>query len=503
MSSFFNYLLRLDTHFKPFKLWPLIFIGLLLFISRDSGEQQLIPLLYQQQSLYKDIPLPAVQVAGTHNSYCSTSYGYNLCNNGEIPRHFLSLTEQLDRGFRLLELDVHYIPQLSEANSTSKTDAIDSSAFRLCHPCGDGCFWLSLICLKSIPDYGKGHRGCSKHALTLEKAFCEIIEWLRRHPDEFVFLYLDSFIDDVAAGIALNECTENWSQSLAFSQQDLAIWRTNNGISSDTYDSWPSIRQLLEMGKQLIIDSRIDNTVVNENSFIFPDLSNIRWPYSQLQYLKPLHEQMTKNLSLNEGAFQRSLQSEDSRVGCGIRTLSESEQTIGVYSPYFSRMVWEGHLTGRAWKWLKDAVHCGYSFRVDVPNFSTWNRILRIFEWSFSTVGSSQWVKGHSCTKLTTERWKTVSNDENDWASVACVCEEWYSKNYLSARGYRQSWWCTSSSYPCLSKMQGNQLCNQSKPSSCASASFSSPVTALENEILKYTMKDYGVDSVWIASNDH
>ncbi|EME28687.1 hypothetical protein Gasu2_48570 [Galdieria sulphuraria] len=499
MSWFFSILFRLDNNFKLFKLWPLLFIGLFLFISRDSSEQQLIPLLYQQQSLYKDVPLPAVQVAGTHNSYCSTHYGYNLCNNGEIPRHFLSLTQQLDRGFRLLELDVHYIPQMNDTNTTSKTD---SSAFRLCHPCGDGCFWLSLICLKHFPDYGKEHRGCSHHALTLEKAFREIMDWLRRYPDEFVFLYLDSFIYDEAAGMALNNWVQNWSHSLAFSQQDLKEWRFNNGISSDSYDGWPSIRQLLKMGKQLIIDSRIDNTVVDENSFIFPDLSNIRWPFSQLQYLEPLDEQIMKKQ--DSSAFQQSSQKEQ-WLGCAIRSLSESEEPKHVYFPFFSRMVWEGHLTDRAWKLLKDAVQCGYSFRVDIPNLSSWTRILEIFEWSFSTLEeTSRWVKGHSCTKLSTGKWMTVNHDENELASVACVCEEWHSTNYSlkQPRGYRQSWWCTSSRYPCLSKTQGNQLCNRTKPSSCASASFSCPVTALENEILKYTMKDFGVDSVWIISND-
>lgn len=278
-----------------------------------------------------------------------------MCNNGEIPRHFLSLTQQLEKGFRLLELDVHYIPQLT--NYSSLQDSIDSSAFRLCHPCGSGCFWLSLVCFQRIPDYGKEHRGCSQHALTLEQAFREIIGWLHSHPDEFVFIYLDSFVSDMAGGIALNQLVQNWSNSLAFSQQDLSDWRANNGKSWNDYDSWPSIRQLLEMGKQLIIDSRIDNTVVNENSFIFPDLSNIRWPYSQLEYLEPLHEPTMMRLW---NTCQRGVQTED-WMGCAIRTSSSGKSNSQVYVPYFSRMVWEGPLSRRAFNLLKDAVHCGYS----------------------------------------------------------------------------------------------------------------------------------------------
>jgi len=466
-----------DNYFKLLKLWPFL-LFILYFAFRDTTQRPWTRLFYQQQqSLYQDIPLPAVQVAGTHNSYCSTKYGYNLCNNGEIPRHFLSLTEQLDRGFRLLELDVHYIPELIETSdkNESSVDAFASSAFRLCHPCGDGCFWLSLICFKRIPDYGREHRGCSRHALLLEQAFGEIVDWLKVHPDEFVFVYLDSFIGNRDAGIALNRWVEKWSQSLAFSPRDLLQWRRaqqkghggNNEEEENNKDvvGWPSIRQLLQMGKQLLVDSRMDETVVEiEEPIIFPDLSNIRWPYSQLQYLVPLNDQRQSRSEKKD--MSRCNEESAAWIGCRIR--SENEEERHVYFPYFSRMVWEGRLHRKAWKQLKDAIACGYSFRVDVPNLSTWNRILELFEWSYSSIETSTHVQGHSCTQVTTtdnRRWISVDRKkDNITAPLACVCEQ----PLLPSKGWnhpspppnyhRSLWWLTPSHYPCLSKHQAQEL---------------------------------------------
>eukprot|EP00871_Galdieria_phlegrea_P001151 jgi/Galph1/2036/GphlegSOOS_G721.1 len=480
-----------------FYWWPIFMIHT---ISLSVDNNQLLSLVRQQQLLYQDLPLPVVQVAGTHNSYSSTSYGYHLCNNGEVPRHFLSLTEQLDKGFRLLELDVHYVPQLKIENNT-----MDSSAFRLCHGCGSGCFWLSLLCLKRIPDYGE-HRGCSKDALTLEQALKEIVAWLMKHPEEFVFVYLDSFINHVEAGRQLNRWVEEWTYPLAFSRQDLFNWRRDDNVSSN---DWPSIRQLLTLGKQMILDSRMDETVVYEQSFIFPDLSNIQWPYSQLQYLKPMDEQsiLKYNMSSRTSFPFQSI----GWMGCSIVESDTSEEAAFPHVPYFSRMIWEGHLSNDAWYLLSEAIRCGYSFRIDIPSFSTWKRTFEKFQWSYSTMMKTSTIVANEtrCFRLTqSKNWlpsKTTEWDVSSTAPFACVCEELEQMKGPSnnGKGYRQFWWVTLERRHCIATSLATQLCNASKPSYCKVAKFTHPVTAFENEILKIAMKRIGTESVWIIANEN
>lgn len=106
--------------------------------------------------------------------------------------------------------------------------------------------------------------------------------------------------------------------------------------------------------------------------------------------------------------------------------------------------------------------------RVDVPNLSTWNRILELFEWSYSSIETSTHVQGHSCTQVTTtdnRRWISVDRKkDNITAPLACVCEQ----PLLPSKGWnhpspppnyhRSLWWLTPSHYPCLSKHQAQEL---------------------------------------------
>lgn len=106
-------------------------------------------------------PLVDATILFTHNSFNSNHYA-NAASYLD-PNHIHSITEQLDLGVRMLELDSHWF----------------SGAIRACH--------------------GQSkHEGCSASDGLLEDRIAEVNSWMRRpeHADQVVFIYIQDVLDN-------------------------------------------------------------------------------------------------------------------------------------------------------------------------------------------------------------------------------------------------------------------------------------------------------------------
>jgi hypothetical protein len=106
-------------------------------------------------------PLVDASILFTHNSFNSSHYA-NAASYLD-PNHIHSITEQLDLGVRMLELDSHWY----------------SGAIRVCH--------------------GQSkHEGCSAADGLLEDRIAEVNSWMRRpeHADQVVFIYIQDVLDN-------------------------------------------------------------------------------------------------------------------------------------------------------------------------------------------------------------------------------------------------------------------------------------------------------------------
>jgi len=116
--------------------------------------------LMLQSEIDKGSPLSEASILMTHNSYNSDHYA----NAGSYvdPNHKHSLTEQLEMGVRLLELDTHWF----------------SSELTACHGTD-------------------GHTGCSEFDGRSDERFAEVNSWLRQaeNADQVLFIYVEDHMD--------------------------------------------------------------------------------------------------------------------------------------------------------------------------------------------------------------------------------------------------------------------------------------------------------------------
>jgi len=121
-----------------------------------------------QSKIDLSTPLREASIPMTHNSYNSTHYS-NLGSYFD-PNHLHSITEQLDMGVRLLELDSHWF----------------NGDILACHGQDD-------------------HTGCSIYDGQIEERIGEINTWLRRpeNADQVVFIYMEDHLDNHYAEASL------------------------------------------------------------------------------------------------------------------------------------------------------------------------------------------------------------------------------------------------------------------------------------------------------------
>jgi hypothetical protein len=162
--------------------------------------------LMLQAEIDKHSPLSEATVLMTHNSYNSSHYA-NLGSYID-PNHLHSITEQLDMGVRLLELDTHWF----------------SGELIACHGTSD-------------------HTGCSEFDGRIDERFGEINTWLRRpeHNDQVVFIYIEDHVDDHY--VELSEILDKYLGD--------KIYQTN--YCGQPFPLSTSKADILNSGKQVVI----------------------------------------------------------------------------------------------------------------------------------------------------------------------------------------------------------------------------------------------------------
>ena len=143
-------------------------LALIATAPASAGEDAWIqPALADQYELGSTLPLRNAPWVGTHNSFNSPAeMGPALSAQDSNQR--ITLTDQLDAGIRSLELDVHWFP----------SPASGGFAPVVCHATGE-------------------HLGCSAEK-PLATVLDPIADWLRRHPDQAILLYLEDHLDSPA-----------------------------------------------------------------------------------------------------------------------------------------------------------------------------------------------------------------------------------------------------------------------------------------------------------------
>jgi hypothetical protein len=151
-------------------LSPIIFSLSLVFSSGSYASAELenyiedswqYRALMLQSKIDIGTPLVDASILFTHNSFNSNHYANGISYLDS--NHIHSITEQLDLGVRMLELDSHWY----------------SGAVRVCH--------------------GQSkHEGCSAADGLLEDRIAEVNSWLRRpeHRDQVVFIYIQDVLDN-------------------------------------------------------------------------------------------------------------------------------------------------------------------------------------------------------------------------------------------------------------------------------------------------------------------
>ncbi|MDF1760103.1 MAG: phosphatidylinositol-specific phospholipase C domain-containing protein [Coxiellaceae bacterium] len=174
-------------------------------------------------------PMTKHQVVGTHNSAVSKHYIKNAIDRAVALNHTLSITQQLNEGVRSIELDIVWA----------------DNALRICHFHTDNN--PELLCYNNTE---------------LNNVLHEIDVWMKAHPDQFVFLYLDvnhpinaDKMIDVDKLLQLNFGGRLYTEADAYK---LPLGpegsQYNHPMPADTV----SIKQLLRQGKQVVVSAHKD-----------------------------------------------------------------------------------------------------------------------------------------------------------------------------------------------------------------------------------------------------
>lgn len=145
-----------------------------------------------------DRPYDEVAFPGTHNSFSNLAQGYTSA----VANHYTSISDQLERGIRVINIDVH---------GTSPTVCHSSAALR--------------------------GTGCALGARTLEEVLYEISDWTCSNPYEVLTLTFESHVE--------------WK----------ALWSVfeSTGVEALTYvhdadqTGWPTLREMIVSGRRIVV----------------------------------------------------------------------------------------------------------------------------------------------------------------------------------------------------------------------------------------------------------
>lgn len=167
-----------------------------------------------QRELGKDEPFNWSTRLGTHNAFNNQADGYLAANQK------WSISDQLDLGARWISLDLHWF---SSGNAK----------IRLSHAQVD-------------------HTGASATDRYYANAIKEIAQWLRNNPREVVHISFEDRSAGAPRDCVIEPLEKYLGNKIYRRVEGNRPWR---GGAYDPASQWPSLQQLRDLGKQVIIDS--------------------------------------------------------------------------------------------------------------------------------------------------------------------------------------------------------------------------------------------------------
>lgn len=199
------------------KKWTKLFFFSLTTLSLTNAEANWLKNALELQSqIDADLPLNEATFIGTHNSYNAKAYQNSFLRYID-PNQNLSIYDQLEEGIRSIELDAHWA-----LKTNFQKDIL------LCHGLDN-------------------HLGCNLSDRPFVEGLKEISDWLEKHPNAVILLYIERHLDGQEAVLAAQ--LEEYLGKYIFKPSSLK----GNGQQCLALPSTLTKNDVLRAGKQVII----------------------------------------------------------------------------------------------------------------------------------------------------------------------------------------------------------------------------------------------------------
>eukprot|EP01114_Cavostelium_apophysatum_P019153 TRINITY_DN6090_c0_g1_i4.p1 TRINITY_DN6090_c0_g1~~TRINITY_DN6090_c0_g1_i4.p1 ORF type:complete len:413 (-),score=50.94 TRINITY_DN6090_c0_g1_i4:270-1508(-) len=346
-------------------------------------------LLFQRE-LTKEHPLNEHIMIGTHNSFSWYDSSVSTFPPADTYNQKISMSSQLNLGVRMLNLDLHWITNFTNAlrichGSSEVYTACNQNNWQTCNVVG-------------IPRYSPEDVGCFPFDKTAQESFTEINNWLNSNPSEVIIVDFDNQVatsERAAASTALNIVLQNTLGSKIYTPSDLSAFR---GGSSGIL--WPSVQQLRSASKQVILSCRDYQFDVNGN-YVHGSLQTspqFTWPVTQIKNFV--------SSSCSSSASGASVP-----IPNNFNWWEEDDTVIdlgGAGGLVHNGPVEAGYFTEDS---TRNALGCGHTVRLDRVNASKMSWTV----WSWDT-------DQPSAATVTTKKCVLVNRLTGRWSNENCAC---------------------------------------------------------------------------------
>ncbi len=374
--------------------------------------------LSHQNILDNAVPIAQGYNSSSHNAFNSSAYSSIVYID---PNHTLSMFEQLEIGVRNFELDVHWTWQTK--------DIPNGDALLLCH--------------------SRDQRvGCSGLERYFSDAVHEINHWLRRNPNEVVYLGFEDFWAD-------NE--DKMIQALA--AVDDLIYKPGSCTNFQQVATTLTEEEVLRAGKQLVLLNG-DCATSNWAGYAFQG----GWGYTSIE-AATADNCLTANASWN---------------GAGVQRIFEQDTFFGNLGTALGLADDNGLFSDET---IAKAQRCGVN-QIAYDKLVIGDPGLKASIWSWDINQPDDYASNEDCA----ESWGNGRfNDLICSASMRFACKTTDGRN-----------WAISDIPNSHSEANGEFACQALG----AQWHFAVPTNSMQNELLKNAKAAAGVERVWLNYND-
>ena len=423
----------------------------------------------EQRKAGSNAQLNWITTMGTHNSYSNGNQGYNsVVGQNQI----LSISDQLDNGARVLEIDPHAYLWDATGHLT------------VCHGSPILGATDTIGCAVTSGNYAR----------YLSAVFQEIRNWLNRNPGEVLSIFID------AGGPGYNTLDGHQSDFAAdvFNGFGSLIWTTNDTQNNGGHI--PTIQQILNANRQVFLFSNYDEGTTYVHALSYDGSAGGKYP---------TNSDDTVNTSITNNSLSQIYSCQDSKNNDWLARSRDSWFRIseGRSGSDYMDAVESGGLSKPAWLPLVDEaevaggnlcaasyIELDYLFNRSAPSIPHYqnsgndNRYRSsVWSWADGDYGRSGPAALSMANDSTLGRWVSTSPESSPGQAqlfyAACTVDK---PPYWG----HQIWILTNTA-----------VSYQDAPAACASAggTFAVPYNARENASIFQAAKAKGITtSVWL-----